>query len=328
MSKNRDQYGRYSLAPNLTNWRTINFWQDYVPYYEQHTRDETIKYFNISEMTHKSMCKYYGYKKSWLKIHKTEENENNIDDLSKINFEEFSSFYAVNSREDTCKYFHISVMQLKQLCKKHKYKKPKENIAKNISKSLWNSGYSSMKIKLSKIDFLNEYLPYYCTHSREETCKHFNISVTAHKKFVKMFDFHKPTELSIKLAKRKIFYDNIYFDSYPEVATYIWAKDHNKNIVFEPTYFIYFYKETAYKYFPDFEFDGKLVEIKGDHFFKADGTMCNPFDHSQDEKYEAKHQCMIKNNIEIWTLKDYKKYIDYCIATYGENWILNINKKK
>ena len=47
--------------------------------------------------------------------------------------------------------------------------------------------------------------------------------------------------------------------------------------------------------------------------------MCNPFDHSQDEKYEAKHQCMIKNNIEIWTLKDYKKYIDYCIVTYGEN---------
>ena len=40
---------------------------------------------------------------------------------------------------------------------------------------------------------------------------------------------------------------------------------------------------------PDFLVDGHYVEIKGDHFFKKDGTMQNPYDHRQDGLYEAKH---------------------------------------
>lgn len=52
-------------------------------------------------------------------------------------------------------------------------------------------------------------------------------------------------------------------------------------------------------YMPDFKVRDELIEIKGDHFFKEDGTMQNPYDHSQDGLYEAKHQCMIKNNVTI-----------------------------
>ena len=40
---------------------------------------------------------------------------------------------------------------------------------------------------------------------------------------------------------------------------------------------------------PDFKLNDKFVEPKGAHFFKEDGTMQNPFDHTQDAHYEAKH---------------------------------------
>ena len=71
-----------------------------------------------------------------------------------------------------------------------------------------------------------------------------------------------------------------------------------------------------HRYFPDFILDDEFIEIKGDYFFKEDGTMCNPFDHSQDDLFEAKHQCMIKNNVKILTSIDYNFYISYCAKKY------------
>ena len=76
----------------------------------------------------------------------------------------------------------------------------------------------------------------------------------------------------------------------------------------------YYVDGKTHYYFPDFEIDGKLIEIKGDHFFKEDGTMCNPFDRTQDEKYEAKHQCGLQHNVEFWQESDYKYAIDWFYA--------------
>jgi len=44
--------------------------------------------------------------------------------------------------------------------------------------------------------------------------------------------------------------------------------------------------------------------------------MINPYDRSEDPKYEAKHQCMINNNVEIIT--DTKLYTNYVITKYGK----------
>lgn len=43
-----------------------------------------------------------------------------------------------------------------------------------------------------------------------------------------------------------------------------------------------------------------MIEIKGDHFFRDNDPskdMICPFDRSKDMLFEAKHQCMIENNI-------------------------------
>ena len=81
--------------------------------------------------------------------------------------------------------------------------------------------------------------------------------------------------------------------------------------------FQYSFNGKNHKYFPDFIVDGKYIEIKGDHFFKEDGTMYNPFDHTQDGLYEAKHQCMVNNNVEIWNSKIYDKYLSYFMDNYS-----------
>ena len=72
---------------------------------------------------------------------------------------------------------------------------------------------------------------------------------------------------------------------------------------------------------PDFIVEGTIIEIKGDHFFKEDGTMQNPFDHSLDGLYEAKHQCMIANNVKILKSNEYQKIECYIENIYGKNYL-------
>lgn len=122
-------------------------------------------------------------------------------------------------------------------------------------------------------------------------------------------EFAKQHKSSYKL-------NGINFDSLPELALYLYAKDHSENIIRMPVKFEYEFEGSLHYYFPDFKYKDKLIEIKGDHFFNENGTMCNPFDHSQDALYEAKHQCMLKNNVEIWTSKDYQFAIDYINIEY------------
>ena len=88
------------------------------------------------------------------------------------------------------------------------------------------------------------------------------------------------------------------------------------HIVFEyqpPVSLPYEYKETHHTYHPDFRIGDKIVEVKGDNFFRInpetdkEEMFCPYRDEDwSDEKYEwmcglyeAKHQCMIANNIII-----------------------------
>lgn len=127
--------------------------------------------------------------------------------------------------------------------------------------------------------------------------------------YFKTLDFHR------KAYKRYIYNDQA-FDSLPELAVWVYCIDHGIDIKRCPCSFDYNFKDKVYKYFPDFEIDGKLIEIKGDHFFKEDGTMCNPFDPNQDALYEAKHLCGIQNGVSFWRSLEYTPYIDYFKENY------------
>lgn len=111
-------------------------------------------------------------------------------------------------------------------------------------------------------------------------------------------------------AKKHYIYNNESFDSFPELCVYIYAIEHGEPIQRDPIKFIYNHNNKTHCYIPDFLYKGEYVEIKGDHFFK-DGKMINPFDDSQNDLYEAKHQCGLQNKVKFWIEKDYRFAINY-----------------
>ena len=106
--------------------------------------------------------------------------------------------------------------------------------------------------------------------------------------------------------------------------------DHHVSFKYQPDcYFEYVVDGKTMKYFPDFKVKDEYIEIKGLQFFKdKDPTkqMVCPYDHSKDNIYEAKHQCMIKNNVKIMTESDYQIYLDYIKSQYGKKYLDQFRK--
>lgn len=136
-----------------------------------------------------------------------------------------------------------------------------------------------------------------------------------------------PTAAQAGLVKKSYYkYDDIYFDSFLELALFIYAIDHNEEIIRLPIRFEYIFEDKIHYYFPDFLYNGKLIEIKGGHLISDDGSWQNPYDHSQDELYEAKHQCALANNVEIWSDSDCTKFKEYFHSKYKREDFLVIDE--
>lgn len=131
-------------------------------------------------------------------------------------------------------------------------------------------------------------------------------------------------------CRQRYRYDDRTFDSAPEIAFYIWLTDHHISFEYQPN-IEFEYKHAGKKHFyvPDFRVGNQLIELKGDHFFK-DGKMVNPFRKPEwtDEQYadacalyEAKHQCMLRNNVKILKSADYQKYLDYVAEKHGAHYL-------
>lgn len=108
-------------------------------------------------------------------------------------------------------------------------------------------------------------------------------------------------DMTIEICKKSEPHNDnyLYFDSIPEAEFYKQCVIEGKSIKREPCFFKYMYDKVEHHYFPDFEVDGQLFEIKGKQFLKADGSWQNPYDHQLDDFYEAKHQCALANNVTI-----------------------------
>lgn len=129
------------------------------------------------------------------------------------------------------------------------------------------------------------------------------------------------TEKGQENRKQKYNYDNQNFDSKPELAFYIYCKDFNSNIKRNTKSFEYIFENKKHYYFPDFEVDNQLYEIKGSQFLAEDGTWQNPFCEKDKDYFEAKHQCALTNNVKILYTEDYQKYLDYIDENYGKGYL-------
>lgn len=139
---------------------------------------------------------------------------------------------------------------------------------------------------------------------------------------------------------RKYYFNGQYFDSAPEIAYFIWLTDNQINFEYQPQQpFTYAFNGKLYNYFVDFKVNKQYIEIKGDQFFNADDILFCPYRKKTwtdeqyakiNERYKAKHQCMLKNNIIILRSKEYNIFIEYIAQKYGKNYLkqFRVNKLK
>ena len=124
-------------------------------------------------------------------------------------------------------------------------------------------------------------------------------------------------------SSTRFIYNEFTFDSIPEFCVYIYCIDHWIPIIRNYTqYFKYIdIRGKAHRVYPDFIINGNLVEIKGGHFFKEDGTMYLPYRNPEwdDEEYEyqssiytSKWKCLLSNGVQI--LKDTDEWVQNCIT--------------
>lgn len=136
--------------------------------------------------------------------------------------------------------------------------------------------------------------------------------------------------------RSKYFYDSQSFDSSWELAMYIYLKDHDIDFQYHPAIsYTYKFNEHKFAYQPDFIVDDVVYELKGDHFFK-NGKMICPYKKKSwtdeqyralCEKYEAKHQCALENNVHILKSKEIQQYLDYINEKYGKNFLFRFKMK-
>lgn len=143
-------------------------------------------------------------------------------------------------------------------------------------------------------------------------------------------DYYQQSEEYHKNKRHKYYsekYPGLTFDSTWEVKVYEFCKDNNIEVEYSPAItYKYEYDGRIWTYHPDFLINGKSYEIKGDQFFRMNESTSKEemfcpyrYDDWSDEyynwicgKYEAKHQCMLKNNTIIMRDKDIKSMsIDY-----------------
>lgn len=129
-------------------------------------------------------------------------------------------------------------------------------------------------------------------------------------------------EISAK-CRKKIERFGIYFDSQAEAKVYEFCIDKNIPVTYRPCSFKYedrFGK--SHQYFPDFEINGKLYEIKGDFLWK-DGKLFFPYRNNLSEaklkkldaRDEGKTKCMESHNVTVIFSSNIDEFLETLMST-------------
>ena len=113
-------------------------------------------------------------------------------------------------------------------------------------------------------------------------------------------------------------YPDMTFATSWEFKVYDFLTENHIEFEYQPNISIPYYCEgTRHYYHPDFLVGDRIVEVKGDHFFRINeetgeeemyltwqGNLSDEEYELKCELYEAKHQCMLSNNVIILRGKD------------------------
>lgn len=127
---------------------------------------------------------------------------------------------------------------------------------------------------------------------------------------------------------RRYRYDNELFDSSWELYLWIYALDNGHTIIHLPKRFEYEYNNKIHYYYPDFEYNGVLIDVKGSHFISDSGELTAVYSGDDSQLIAAKWQCMIDNNVKLFTFDNLKPAIDWVNDKYGKDYIKQFSLKE
>lgn len=131
--------------------------------------------------------------------------------------------------------------------------------------------------------------------------------------------FRKDLPRRMSVGNKRYTYGTEHFDSSWELALWVYAQDHNLEIEREPCSFDYIFEGKKHIYFPDFRFQGKLLELKGNHFYRGNYAS---------SRTQYKVDVVAKeHNVEVWYLKEIKPYLEYMVQKEGKGWYRKYKNK-
>ena len=200
--------------------------------------------------------------------------------------------------------------------------------------------YTPMQSSIVMEKAISSFIAHYGTSNNMKS----EIGQLAYKQaFFDKYGVYNPMQVSDIRAKCaiKYIYNNKNFDSSSEIAYYIYLVDHSIKFEYQPSKsFEYIYANKKHFYIPDFFLidENQYVELKGPHFFTKNGTMFCPYRDSDmtdedylhlNELFEAKHQCMLKNNVKIIRTDslEMQKIMNYIAEKYGKDYLKQFRNK-
>ncbi len=133
-------------------------------------------------------------------------------------------------------------------------------------------------------------------------------------------------------------FNALSFSSYWEFCVYLYYTivEPFHSIIYEPFDLPYVYKDdgSVSYYQLDFLIDGKMVEIKGDHYLDDEGNLFFPYTKQGNGEpigetellnrrleWAGKNKCMKMHNVEVWTSKQCRPIINAVENYFGKDWI-------
>lgn len=297
------QFKKYNLKPK----KTITDKKIFIEYYSKHSQEETAKYFNVSTATITRYARKIGYKKP----------RENIIALRKETISQDTNFWNKRN-QNTIKTNRLKYgVDYYAQTDEYKENTKKANLKKYGCEWSLQAAEVREKYKQTCLD------KYGCENAggAKETIN--KIKQTKLERYGSQNYNNRPKCQKTWIENdyigehkfRRYIYNNIYFDSLPEIAYYMYMLVTGNKIERCYKKFEYYYLDKRHYYIPDFIVNDKIIEIKSDYllgYLKTPNTI-----------YNAKYKCMLDNNVEIITQNEYKKYVKWFNKNYDKEKFRN-----
>lgn len=296
-------------------------------FYQTHTNKETLEYFHISSQTFYKILEEEGIPKrgisGGMKLSK-ERNRFTSPPTSKGKKGYNDGYKNYRLTDDEAKNFngqlYLGFIPMDEKTKRNKRIKTEQTNLEKYGDKNYNNQEKRLKSFKSRYGTDNPMKLNEIKEKRDKT-NLIRYGVTSYSQTV---EFNRK-------AGRKYTYDGLTFDSSYELSLWIFAKDHNEEIIRCPVKLKYRVNGLTRYYFPDFLYKGQLIEIKGNHLQENKKLVLSPFEDKNDfnsSKVMAKQKCIEDNNVVILTKEDLKFAFDYIKEKYGKNYLKNFRNAR